>query len=181
MSIPHEIQVETGYVYQGRIINIRVDRAEFPDGKQVTREVCEHCGGVAVLPLDDDGNVVLVRQYRYPYGEELLEIPAGKLEWGTGEEPLLGAARELREETGLTAASLEPLGCIYPSPGFLTEVLHLYLARGLTQSEASPDEDEYLNVVRMPLEELTRKIMADEVRDAKTIAAVLKTMEMLRS
>lgn len=161
--------------YQGNIITVRFDEIYLPNGKTATREVCKHnSGGVAVLPLDDDMNVTLVDQFRYPYGEILTEIPAGKLD--VGEESILECGkRELLEETGLVAEKMIYLGVIYPSPGVLHENIHLYLAMGLTQSEACPDEDEFVEAFKMPFDELCDKILNDEIRDAKTIAAVLKT------
>ena len=143
----------------------------------------EHVGGVGVMPIDRDGNVILVRQFRYPYGEEILEIPAGKLDHGEGESIAdCGAresiadcgARELKEETGCTAGRLVPLGCVYPSPGFLTEVVHLFAALDLTEGEMQPDEDEFVEVVRLPIAEVEGMIERDEIRDAKTVVALYR-------
>ena len=152
----------------------RLDEAELPNGKRTTREVCEHVGGVGILPIDDEGNVILVRQFRYPFAEMMLEIPAGKLDHGPNEDHRDCGERELKEETGCTADELTYLGCIYPSPGFLTEVTHLYAARGLHQGEVQPDEDEFLELVRIPVEELEQMIVNNEVRDAKTVAAMYR-------
>ncbi len=170
-----ERQLESEILYQGRIITVRRDRALLPNGKTAVREVCEHCGGVGVLPVDENGCAVMVRQYRYPYGEELLEIPAGKMDHGA-EDHLACGARELSEETGLCADEMRYLGCVYPSPGFLTEVLHLYLATGLRPCPGVPDEDEFLAVERIPLAVLAEKIASGEVRDAKTVAAFGKML-----
>ena len=152
----------------------RLDEALLPNGKTALREVCEHVGGVGVLPIDRDGNVILVRQFRYPYDTELLEIPAGKLDHGEGESIADCGARELKEETGCTAARLVPLGCVYPSPGFLTEVVHLFAALDLTEGEMQPDEDEFVELVRLPLAEVEAMVERDEIRDAKTVVALYR-------
>lgn len=159
-------------VFRGRIVNIRHDRVLLANGREANREVVKHPGGVTVLPLTAEGDVVMVRQYRYPFEEVLLEVPAGKLD--PGEKPLDCARRELHEETGYSADRLTYLGAIYPSPGFCDEVLYLYLAQELHQGKACPDEDEILAVDRVPLSRLVDLIMEDRVRDAKTVAAVLK-------
>ncbi len=181
MALPHEVPISQEYKFRGRIMSARVDKAMFPNGKECTREVCEHCGGVGVLPLDDEGNVYLVRQYRYPYGEELLEIPAGKMDLSDTETPLDCGVRELKEETGFTAAHLRFLGEMYPSPGFLTERLHLFLATGLTAGETSPDEDEYLNLVKMPFSELRDRILKGEIKDGKTVYAAFHAAAYLEN
>ena len=162
------------YYFQGNIMSARLDQVELPNGKTAPREICEHLGGVGVLPIDKDGNIILVRQYRYPYDELTLEIPAGKLDHGEGEDIEACGMRELKEETGCTAGRIVPLGCIYPSPGFLTEVTHLYAARGLHAGEMQPDEGEFLELVRIPADELERRIAAGEIRDAKTVAAMYR-------
>ena len=163
--------------YSGKIIKVRVDEVQLQDGRMTVREVCEHPGGVAVLPLTSGGDVVLVKQYRYPYRVELLEVPAGKLE--PGEDPLECGVRELKEETGLTAGRIQPLGVMYPSPGYLNEKLYLYLARDLSAGDASPDEGEYLRVECMPFEELIGLIMDDQIHDGKTVVSALKTAKIL--
>lgn len=172
-----EKTLESRVAYKGVIVTVELDRAALPNGASAPREVVRHPGGVAVLPLCSDGTVLLVRQYRYPFGRVLTEIPAGKLD--RGEAPDCAAARELREETGLTAEEWTPLGSIYASPGFCDEELHLYLARGLHQGEAQPDEDEFLALVKVPFGELAEQVMRGEIRDAKTVAAVLKTKLLL--
>ncbi|MPM43146.1 Methanol dehydrogenase activator [bioreactor metagenome] len=167
-----EKTLERDIIYQGKFLRLRRDAVSLPNGTRALREVVEHPGAVAVLPLDEAGNVILVEQYRHPLEQVLLEIPAGKLE--PGEEPRLCALRELEEETGLVPDTLEGLGSLYISPGFCNEVIHLYLARGLRPGTAHPDEDEFLNRRVLPFSELARAVMQDEVRDAKTVAAVLK-------
>ncbi len=180
MTLPHEKTLEQEYKYKGKIVSVRVDKAQFPNGKVCTREVCEHCGGVGILPVDDEGNVYLVRQYRYAYGEELLEVPAGKMDLSDTEEHLDCGIRELREETGFTAENMIYLGEMYPSPGFLTETLYLYLATGLTAGETSPDEDEYLNVEKMPYSELCDRIQSGEIKDAKTVCAAFRAAQYIK-
>ena len=164
-------------VYQGKIVTVLVDQAQLPNGKQAQREVVLHPGGVAVLPLDQDGMVTLVQQYRYPFHQLLLELPAGKLD---GEEDhCVAAARELSEETGLEAGEWTYLGCILASPGFCNEKLHMYLARDLRRSASHPDDDEFLNVVTLPFQELVQRVMDGTLEDAKTVATVLKTKVLL--
>ena len=169
-----EKQLSYEYFFEGHIMKARLDQALLPNGKTAPREVCEHVGGVGVLPIDRDGNIILVRQFRYPYAEEILEIPAGKLDHGEGESIADCGARELKEETGCTAGRIVPLGCVYPSPGFLTEVVHLFAARDLTEGGRQADEDEFVEVVRLPIAEVEQMIVRDEIRDAKTMAALYR-------
>ena len=152
----------------------RLDEVELPNGKTAPREVCEHVGGVGILPIDRNGNIILVRQFRYPYDAEILEIPAGKLDHGEAESAADCGVRELKEETGCTAGRIVPLGCVYPSPGFLTEVVHLFAALDLTDGEMQPDEDEFVEVVRLPIAEVEAMVSRDEIRDAKTLAALYR-------
>ena len=163
--------------YEGIIVNVRLDRAELENGRVVRREVVEHPGGVGILPVDKAGMCTMVRQFRYPFSRQLLEIPAGKLE--KGEEALSCAVRELSEETGYEADELVFLGKCLTSPGFSSEVLYLYMARGLHQGKAHPDEDEFLNVEKHSLSELKDMVMRNEIEDAKTVIAVLKAAELL--
>ena len=166
-----EKEVKANKLYDGRIINLRVDDVLLPDGRAAKREYVEHRGGAAILAIEE-GQVYLVRQFRYPYREVLLEIPAGKLE--AGEEPIVTAARELEEETGLRAERIEPYGVIYPSPGYTNEKLYIFVAYGSKQSAAHPDSDEFLNVVRMPVAEAIDKVTSGEIKDSKTCYALLK-------
>ncbi len=168
----NEQPLSADYKYRGRIINLRVDTALLPNGSSATREVVEHPGGVCVAALTEDGCLLFVRQFRYPYQKVLLELPAGKLD--PGEDPLEAGKRELREETGAEAARYESLGELYPSPGYCGEIIHLYAATGLTFGQMSPDEDEFLEVEKIPLEEAARMVLDNEIADAKTQAAVLK-------
>jgi ADP-ribose pyrophosphatase len=172
-----EKQINAQYIFSGKIINLRVDDALLPNGKTAKREIVEHGGGVAVLPLTDDNEILMVEQFRYPYMETVLEIPAGKRD--KSEEPLICGIRELKEETGATAESFEFLGELYPSPGYCGEVIYMFLARGLSYGETNPDEDEFLNIKKIPLEKAAEMVLSGEIKDAKTQAAVLKAKIML--
>lgn len=165
-------------IFAGRIVTVHVDEVALPDGSAATREVVDHPGGVAVLPLDENNNVLTVTQYRYPFGRPLLEIPAGKLDH-PGEDPYEAGLRELKEETGAVPGVYRPLGRILPSPGCYGEILHLYLAQDLRMEEQHLDEDEFLNVERVPFGEMVRRCLDGEIEDAKTVAAVLKTKLLL--
>ena len=159
-------------VFDGKIMHVRRDIVELGDGSSAFREVVDHSGGVCVLALDDDGRVLIVSQFRYPHEKVLREIPAGKLEWG--EDPFDAAQRELKEETGATAKRWDSLGEIYPTPAYCGEIIRMYLARDLTFGETALDEGEFLKLERVPLDELLKQILAGEIRDAKTVTAVLK-------
>ena len=173
-----EKQVSFEYKFCGRIIKIREDEVLIPGGNRAKREVCEHPGGVAVLPLHQDGGVTLVSQYRYPYGKMLWELPAGKLDPGEA-GPLACGVRELKEETGFVAGRYTSLGQVYPSPGFLNEIIHLYLAEDLEQVGACPEEDEFLVVETKPFAQVEGMIAAGEIVDAKTIAAMYRARILL--
>lgn len=173
-----ERQLSFDYKFKGRIINLRVDEALLPNGATATREVVEHNGGICVVPITEKGEVLMVEQYRYPYGEVILEIPAGKRDGD--EEPLEGGKRELREETGAIAENYTFLGELYPTPGYCGEVIYMYLATGLSFGETDPDEDEFLNVKKIPLEKAVDMIMKGEIKDAKTQTAILKVERMLK-
>lgn len=172
-----EETVEQKVLFRGRIITLRTDKARLENGAIVGREVVEHPGGVCILPLEDNGDTYLVRQFRYPFGMVTQELPAGKLDGP--EDPALAARRELSEEIGCEAGELIPLGRVLASPGFSTEVLHMYLARGLRHGKQHPDEDEFLEVERLPFSTLVEKVMAGEILDAKTVAIALKVKEFL--
>ena len=164
--------------FNGRILTVHVDTVTLPNGETALREVADHPGGVAVLALDGENNVLTVTQYRYPFGRALLEIPAGKLDH-PGEDPYAAGLRELEEETGAVPGVYESLGRLLPSPGCYGETLHLYLARELRMSEQHLDEDEFLNVERIPFDEMVRRCLDGEIEDAKTVAAVLKAKLLL--
>lgn len=161
------------YIYRGKIIQLRVDKALLPNGETADREVVEHNGGVCVLPLTENGEVLMVEQFRYPYSEVVLEIPAGKRD-STEESPLACGHRELKEETGATAKQMDYLGELYPTPGYCGEIIYMYLARGLSYGEADPDDDEFLNLKKIPLEQVVQMVLNGEIKDAKTQTALLK-------
>ena len=160
-------------VFEGRIIRVRVDTVSLPDGRQTTREVVEHKPAVVIVPVDSDENVILVRQYRYPTGQALLEAPAGIIE--DSESPDLSAQRELQEETGYISRNLRAMGGFWSSPGFCTEFIYAYLARDLVPNSLDADDDEFIRVERLPLSRIPRLIRLGEIQDAKTIAALLMT------
>ena len=164
--------------YKGIIVDVKTDLVQLSNGAVTLREVVHHPGGVCVAAVDDEGRIALVRQFRYPFGAHLTELPAGKLE--PGEDPLPAAKRELSEETGLEADSWQSLGELYTSPGFSTEVLHIYLATGLHQGAAHPDPNEFLDILRLPLAELLSQIEGGEIQDAKTVAGALRAERLLR-
>lgn len=167
-----EKTLSQSYAYQGKIINLRVDEAELPNGRKAKREVVEHHGGVCLAALTDKDELLFVRQFRYPYGEVLLELPAGKI--NAGEDPLECGKRELQEETGAIAEQYSSLGKLYPSPGYCGEIIHMYFAKGLSFGDLCPDDDEFLEVERIPLEKAAQMVLNNEITDAKTQAAVLK-------
>ena len=174
-----EQMVSSQTIFEGKIIKVTLDQAQLPDGTLAAREVVYHPGGVAVLALDDDNTVYLVKQYRYPIQQLLLELPAGKLDHGAEENVLLGAQRELSEETGLEAAQWTYLGYTLASPGFCDEALHMYLARGLTRKRQHLDEDEFLDVVTMPFGQLVEQVMDGTITDGKTVSTTLKVKVLL--
>jgi len=167
-----EKQVSSNTVYSGKIINVRNDTVELANGKLANREVVEHSGGVGVLAIDEHDNVLMVRQFRYGIGRESLEIPAGKLE--PGEAPMVCGMRELEEETGYIAGSFEPFGSLDPTPAYVSEVIHLFLARDLKLSAQKLDEDEFLSVEEIPLTTAIELCLNGGITDAKTVIAVLK-------
>jgi len=175
----YEKQVQTKTVYEGVIVDVKRDIVELQNGNRSGREVVVHPGGVGIVALTEANKVLMVRQYRYPMEEELLEIPAGKLD--AGEDPFECAVRELSEETGYTAGRYVDIGPIYPSPGFCRETLHLYLALDLKPGEMHLDENELLSVEHVDIEELIEKIMANELKDAKSIVGIMKAKLYLDS
>lgn len=166
-----EKTVSKEMVYKGNILNLRVDQVVLPGGKTVRREVVEHGGAVAVVALDEDSRLLMVRQYRYPVGRVLLEVPAGMIE--EGEEPAVCAARELAEETGCRARELKMLFSFYSTPGFTTEKLYVFLARGLKCLDSHPDEDEFIEINRVPLDRALEMIDSGDICDAKSIIGIL--------
>lgn len=167
-------------IYDGVVLHIIRDEVLLPNGKTKYREVARHPGAVAVVPLTDAGEVVCVRQYRYAQGGMMFEIPAGKLERGESDREA-AARRELREETGAVSGKFTFLGTFVSSPAILDEVIWMYLAEDLSFGQTDPDEDEFLNVVRVPLDELCRACADGRITDGKTQAALLKTDFILRN
>ena len=174
-----EEMVSSETIFQGKIIKVTLDQVRLPNGSVASREVVYHPGGVAVLALEEDKTVYLVKHYRYPIQQMLLELPAGKLDHGAQEDVLLGAQRELSEETGLEAAKWTYLGHTLASPGFCDEALHMYLARGLTRQKQHLDEDEFLDVITMPFDQLVEQVMDGTIADGKTVSATLKVKVLL--
>ncbi len=172
-----EKELSREYYFRGRIINMRRDEVLLPDGSQAGREVVEHPGGVCVAALTENDEVLFVRQFRYPYGEEVLEIPAGKRDRGEA-DPLDCGKRELLEETGATAENFFSLGRLYPTPGYTNEVIYMYGATGLSFGESCPDEDEFLTLERIPLEAAVDMVMSGALPDAKTQTCILKLWKL---
>jgi ADP-ribose pyrophosphatase len=166
-----ETRLESRCVYDGKILNLRVDRVAITGGGEAVREIVEHPGGVAVVALDEASQVLLARQYRYAVGSALLELPAGTLE--VGELPAEAAVRELEEETGYRAAHVEPLCHFYPSPGYTSELLHLFLATGLESVGARPEADERIEVVPTAWDDAMAMIAHGEICDAMSIIGLL--------
>ncbi len=163
-----ETFVSAERLYEGKVINLRRDMVLLPNGNQASREIVEHPGAVAIVPVLPDGKVLMVRQFRHPVGQVLLEIPAGKL--APGENPDECALRELEEETGYLAGKLERVASIFTAPGFTDEVIHIYMACDLQKTAVNPDEDEFLSVVAHEPLAIGRMIRSGEICDAKTIA-----------
>ena len=174
-----EKPLEQTYPYRGKIVNLRVDQAELPNGRTATREVIEHPGGVCIAALTERNELLFVRQFRYPYQEVIPEIPAGKLT--PGEDPLECGKRELKEETGAAAANYTFLGKLYPSPGYCGEIIHLYVCRVEEMGDMNPDEDEFLHVEKIPLDRAVELVLNNEIADAKTQVAVLKTYALIHA
>ena len=158
-------------IYEGRLINLRVDQIRTAAGVESVREIVEHPGAIALIALDEAGRVLLVKQYRHAVRAVTLEIPAGTLE--PGEEPLAAAQRELREETGYRAGQLDRLGGIYTAPGFSTEYIHFYLATQLTPDRLAMDDDEVIDLIRLPLSEAVDLIRAGQIDDGKSVSGLL--------
>ena len=172
-----EQRLSSERIFDGRVLHVRLDTVRLPNGEHAVREVVDHPGGVCVLALDGENRALVVSQFRYPYEKVLREVPAGKLEYG--EDPREAAIRELKEETGAVAGEFRSLGELYPSPGYCGEVIRMYLARELTFGETHLDEDEFLNLERVPFGQLVEQVLSGEIRDAKTIAVVLKAKLLL--
>ena len=168
-----EKKISSERIFDGKVLHVCVDRVQLPNGEEGVREIVLHRGAVAVIPVTNNEEVVCVRQYRYVHGQVLLEIPAGKLEPGETDRPA-AALRELREETGARCETLTYIGDFIPSPAILGEVISMYIAEGLEIGERSLDDDEFLDVEVIPLNDLYSMVLSGEIKDAKTQVAVLK-------
>ncbi len=172
-----EKQLTSETKFDGKIFWVTLDQVKLENGNTAFREIVHHHGGSGVAALTENREVYLVRQFRYAFGKELLEIPAGKLE--PGEEPLDAARRELREECGIQAERFVDLQPIYPTVGYDNEIIYAYLATGLRETKADPDPDEFLDIIKMPLDEAVDMIFRGEILDGKTVAALLKVKLLL--
>ncbi len=173
-----EKQISSELKYKGHIINVFSDTVELENGKSAHRDVVRHKGAVCVAPLTDKGEFLFVRQYRYPVSRELLELPAGKLD-SVSENPLDCAHRELEEETGMRAKEMIHLGTYVASPGFCDEKIEMYLARGLYSGVANPDEDEFLDVLSIPVKDAIDMVMENKIVDGKTQLLILKAAKFI--
>lgn len=172
-----EVQLASEEIYPGRVVHLYKDTVQLPNGKVSTRETIRHPGAVAIVPLTDDGKVVMEHQFRYPVDRVITEIPAGKLDSET-EDRLQAAKRELKEETGLTADYWENIGDYYPTPAYSDERITLYLATGLHAGTRHLDDNEFLNLIEISLEELVEEIMQGKILDGKTQTGILKVYFM---
>ena len=166
----NEKTIESSTLYDGKILKLKKDKVLLPNGKEAFREIVEHSGGSCVL-CEKDGKILLVKQFRYAYKEELWEIPAGKI--NPGEDPALTAIRELEEEGGIRAESVELLYKIYPSPGYTSEIIYLYKAKGFKETKMHLDEDEFLSGKWFSVEEIKEMLKKGEIKDGKTLIALL--------
>lgn len=166
-------------IYNGKIISVHVDDVTLENGEPAKREVVDHPGGVTVVVLTDENEVIMVRQFRYPYKQVLLETPAGKLE--PGEDPFEAVKREQLEETGTSGEDYVYLGDLYPSPGYCGEIIRIWACRATSQTELSLDEDEFIEVEKIPLEKAVEMILNNEIPDAKTQTAILKTYVLVKN
>ncbi len=176
MNLKEEL-IESQVLYRGRVVTLRIDTVRLPNGRIARREIVEHHGAVAIVPLLDSETVLLIRQYRQAVGEVLLEIPAGTLE--PGESPEACAQRELEEETGYRAGQMRKLFSQYLAPGYSQEVLHVYLAESLQPTRQQLDEDELTELVPTPLHQIADMILEGTIKDSKTIAGLLMTLRLL--
>ncbi len=161
-------------VFDGKIMKVKVDTVSLPNGNTAERELIEHNGAVAIVPITNRGNIVLVRQYRYAVGQTLIEIPAGKLELNEINSPEMAARRELEEETGYQCAWMDPLGVLYGIPAYSSEKVHLFVAKCLWKTEQHLDEDEFLDVFEVPIAEAVEMATDGRITDAKTVAGILR-------
>jgi len=174
-----EDTVRSELIFDGKVVKLYKDEARLEDGTVVSRELIKHPGGVCVVPLDDEGNVYMVKQFRYPFQTQLIEIPAGKLE--PGEDHRECGLRELKEEAGAECGKFTYLGKLYPTVAYDSEIIHMYLAQELSFGEQHLDEDEFLDVFKLPLDKAIEMVMNGEIVDSKTQIALLKTKLLLES
>ena len=167
-----ETRINSKEIYHGRLLHVFRDEVRLPDGRTAEREWIKHPAAAAVVPITEEGEVIMVRQYRYPVRQVTLEIPAGKLDV-IGEEPLACACRELAEETGCSAREMKYLTAIDTTVGFTNERIYIYLARGLAAGPQNLDDDEFINVVRVPMKTAVEMVMSGEISDAKSCVAIL--------
>lgn len=172
-----EKMLESELIFDGKVVHLYKDKIELPNGSCAFREYVRHIGAVCVIPITDENEVLLVRQYRYAVAEVLTEIPAGKLDFA-GEDPLSAAIRELSEETGAVAKSIVPLGIYYGSPAIMGEKIYMYLATGLSFKKQQLDDDEFLDVIKLPLEDAVKQVLDGTLRDGKTQSAILRAAAM---
>lgn len=174
-----EVGVSSEDIFKGFILDVKKDIVRLPNGNTASRELIRHIGAVCVVPVTDDGNVIMERQFRYPIDQIITEIPAGKLD-SKDEDRLDAIKRELREETGYEADNWIDMGIYYPAPAYSDEKITMYLARGLRRGERELDDDEFLNIIEVPLEELKNDIMSGKITDGKTQVAILKAFQILK-
>ena len=174
-----EKELSSKTIFDGKVVHLCMDEVRLPNGKTATREYVKHVGAVCVVALTDDDQVILERQFRYPFHRELIEIPAGKLD-SKSEDPMLAALRELREETGYIPDTIRHIGDFYGSPAILDENIRMFLATGLSREGQELDDDEFLEVFTAPIETVVEQILSGEIADGKTQVAVLKTYELLK-
>ena len=178
VMVQNEKTLSSELLFEGKVVKLYKDEVELENGYKTGREWIKHPGGVCVVALDEEENVYFVEQFRYPFHTALMEIPAGKLEFG--EDHRECGIRELKEEIGATAESFEYLGCLYPTVAYDTEIIHMYLARGLNFGEQHLDEGEFLNVTKIPLSKAFEMVMNNELKDSKTQLAILKAAYKLK-
>ena len=175
-----ETRVSSKDVYDGFILHVKEDVIKLPNGKEASRELIRHIGAVCIVPVTSDGKVIVERQFRYPIDQVITEIPAGKLD-SRDEDRLEAAKRELREETGYTASDWRDIGLYYPAPAYSDEKITMYLATGLKKGSQELDDDEFLNITEIPIEDLVNDIVSGKITDGKTQVAVLKAYEIIRN
>ena len=174
-----EKKLSSEEIFDGVAIHLFRDEILLPNGNKGVREVVRHPGAVCVIPITDEGEVIFVNQFRYALDRVTLEVPAGKLE--KGEDPMEAALRELSEETGVTAQNIEPLDALYTSPALIDEIIYMYIATGLSQGEQHLDDDEFVNAVKIPLDEAIDMVMSGKILDAKTQLIILKAAKYLEN